>query len=76
MTDIVNLNQFRKSRRRAEKERKAAENRVHFGRTRAQRALDQSEIAAAQRLLDGSRLEEAKDGEEESAKDDSDPGRK
>lgn len=68
MGDIVNLNQFRKARRKADKERKAAENRVHFGRTRAQRALDQSEIAARkksldQRKLDGTGDEDGPDGE-------------
>jgi hypothetical protein len=37
MTDVVNLNQFRKNKRRAEKKRAAEANRVRFGRTRAER---------------------------------------
>ncbi len=61
MADVVNLNQFRKKRRRAEKEKKAAENRVHFGRTRGQRQLDQSEIAARERLLDAKKLDGGKE---------------
>ena len=59
MADIVNLNQFRKSRQRAEKADKAAENRVHFGRTKGQRALDESEIAAAERSLNRKKLDHA-----------------
>jgi hypothetical protein len=63
MGEVVNLNQFRKKRRRADKEKKAAENRVHFGRTRAQRHLDQSETAASERDLDSKKLErDAADG--------------
>lgn len=35
--DIVNLNKARKGKARAEKEKQAAENRVRFGRTKAER---------------------------------------
>jgi hypothetical protein len=41
--EIVNLNKFRKARARAEKERKAEENRVRHGRTKAERQRDAAE---------------------------------
>lgn len=66
MADIVNLNQFRKSRQKAEKAGKAAENRVHFGRTKGQRALDESEIAAAERSLNRKKLDRAAKSAEDS----------
>ena len=72
MADIVNLNQFRKSRQRAEKADKAAENRIHFGRTKGQRALDESEIAAAERSLNRKKLERATKDAGDAGEDDTD----
>ena len=46
---IVNLNQYRKRRRRSEAERRAAENRVSFGRTKAERSKDLSDSERAKR---------------------------
>ncbi|GIL40304.1 DUF4169 family protein [Roseiterribacter gracilis] len=53
MADIVNLRKARKDKARADKEKKAAENRVAFGRTKedkklseAQRALEEARLAA------------------------------
>lgn len=40
MAEIVNLNRFRKARQRAEDSQQAAENRVRFGRSKAERAKD------------------------------------
>jgi hypothetical protein len=37
--DIINLRQARKSRARSEKAEKAQENRLHFGRTKAEKQL-------------------------------------
>ena len=39
MAEIVNLRQARKQKARAEKEARAAENRVSFGRTKAEKKL-------------------------------------
>lgn len=50
--EIVNLNKARKAKARADKDRKAEENRVRFGRTKAEREKDE-----AQRALEKSRLE-------------------
>lgn len=60
MTDIINLNRARKKRKRAAKDAKAAENRVAFGRTKAERR--EADHARARRAaeLDGTRLNAGK----------------
>ncbi|WP_374367582.1 DUF4169 family protein [Dongia sp.] len=40
MAEIVNLNRFRKARQRQDEQKKAAENRVQFGRNKAEKASD------------------------------------
>ena len=55
--DIVNLRQFRKSKARAEMNAKAKENRVKFGRTKAEKKLQKAEKENACRHLDGHKLE-------------------
>lgn len=54
---IVNLNQYRKKRRRAEAERRAADNRVRFGRSEEQRSKNLRENERAKDELDGKRLD-------------------
>lgn len=61
MADLINLNKARKAKQRAEAERKAAENRVIFGRTKAQRQADSAAAAAAARRLDALRRESPPD---------------
>lgn len=56
MTDIVNLNQFRKNQRRAEKKRAAEANRARFGRTKAEREATDAARAARDKLLDGKKI--------------------
>lgn len=58
MGEIVNLNRTRKVRAKAEAKNVAAQNRVAHGRSKAERAKVEKERAAADRLLDGSRLED------------------
>lgn len=58
MADIVNLNQFRKKRRRAGKKAVAATNRTKFGRTRVERIADRREQESRDRDLDGKKIEE------------------
>ena len=53
MSDVVNLNQFRKNQRRAEKKRAAEANRVRFGRTRAEREAADATRLARDKTLDG-----------------------
>ena len=56
MTDVVNLNQFGKNQRRAEKKRAAEANRVRFGRTRAEREAADATRAARNNSLDGKKI--------------------
>ena len=52
MAEIVNLRQARKQKARAEREARAAENRVSFGRTKAEKKLSQAEQDLAKSRLD------------------------
>ncbi|MEM8617003.1 MAG: DUF4169 family protein [Pseudomonadota bacterium] len=57
MPEPINLNKARKARARADRAQRAAENRVKFGRTKAQKAADareaQRSTAAVTRLRSG-----------------------
>jgi hypothetical protein len=57
MGEIVNLNKARKNHNRAVKARKAAENRIRHGRTRAEKAKDRGEAERRARQLDGGKLD-------------------
>lgn len=52
MATVINLNKARKQKARADAEKQAAENRVKFGRTKAQKLLDAAEADDAKRKLD------------------------
>ncbi|SHH79974.1 DUF4169 family protein [Marivita hallyeonensis] len=53
MSNVTNLNRFRKVRARDEKRTKADENAVKFGRTKAQKTLEKARAEKAERDLDG-----------------------
>ena len=55
MTEPINLNKARKARAEADKKAEAAQNRVRFGRTKAQRELEKAEAEKARRELDAKR---------------------
>ena len=57
MGSVVNLNRFRKAKKRTEAERRAAENRVAFGRSKAERLKAQDESERASRDLENKRLD-------------------
>ncbi len=57
MTKVTNLNRFRKSRTRSERQKRAAENRVRFGRTKAEKVLSEARKTKAEIHLDGHKLE-------------------
>ena len=57
MASIVNLNLFRKAKQRADAERRAAENRIAFGRSKAERRKTDEERERLARELDGKRVE-------------------
>jgi hypothetical protein len=52
MAEIINLRQARKQKARAEKEARADQNRIAFGRTKAEKELTKAERDMAQRRLD------------------------
>jgi len=57
MTAVVNLNRVRKAKKRLEEQRRAAENRAAFGRSKAARRLAESEEERSRRTLDDKRLD-------------------
>jgi hypothetical protein len=54
---VVSLSKARKARAKAADKAQAAENRVSFGRTKAENAQAKSEVTRAARSLDDKRLE-------------------
>lgn len=58
MAAPVNLNRARKEKARAEKKARADENVVRFGRTKAERVLEEARARKAARELDGAKREE------------------
>jgi hypothetical protein len=57
VSDVVSLSRFRKARKRAEDEARAAQNRVVFGRTKAERSLRDAEKALIERQAIQNRIE-------------------
>ena len=58
MAAPVNLNRARKEKARAERKARADENAAQFGRTKAERMLDEARARKAARELDGAKREE------------------
>jgi len=52
MAEIVNLNRARKDKAKADKDAKAAQNRVVFGRTKAEKQKAAAEKRIADRIID------------------------
>ncbi|ESR27307.1 DUF4169 family protein [Lutibaculum baratangense] len=63
MSDIVNLRQARKARARAEKEKQAADNRLRFGMTKAERQAAERQRSSLDRHVEGHRLGRTDDDE-------------
>jgi len=57
MAEPVNLNRFRKAKRRAAQQKQAAENRVTFGRTKAEREAERLKAEKTARDLAGRKLD-------------------
>ncbi len=58
MTEPINLNKVRKARARAAAKEAAAENRVRFGRNKAEKAGSKLEAERASRAHEGQKREE------------------
>ena len=57
MAEIINLNRARKARKQMEDQSKAAENRVKFGRTAAEKAQDRFDAERREQAADQLRLD-------------------
>ena len=58
LVDPVNLNKFRKAKARAENEQRAQENRVKYGRTKAEKARDKLQSKQQQDTVDQSKRDD------------------
>lgn len=58
MADILSLSKARKARAHTQKQQVAAENRVKFGRTKAEKERDKALAAIAQKRLDDLKRED------------------
>ena len=56
MSNVVNLNKFRKQKSRADKTQRAKENRALFGATKAQKDLNKARADKARKDLSGKEL--------------------
>jgi hypothetical protein len=67
MAEIINLNQYRKSRQQQEWRKSAGENRVKFGRGKPERQKQESDREQNRRELEGHQLSaEPEDGQGDS----------
>ena len=60
--DLINLNKARKARSKRAGQAEAAQNRIRFGRSKAQIALDKALTDKAGRALDNARREPLDEG--------------
>ena len=58
MTETINLNRARKARAASDAKAKAAQNRVRFGRTKAETSLAKLRAEQSRRALDQARRED------------------
>jgi len=58
MTEPINLNKARKARARAADKAQAAENRIRFGRSGAEKAVSKLEAERARRAHEGAKRED------------------
>jgi hypothetical protein len=57
MADIVSLSKLRKTKARDAKAARAAANRAKFGRTKAEKAVEESRKSIAEKIVDGHKRE-------------------
>jgi hypothetical protein len=57
VTSVINLNRFRKQKRREAKQQRAAENRALFGRSKKERRETDDERERTAHELDGKKLD-------------------
>ncbi len=64
MTQIINLNKTRKAKAKVVKEKTAAQNRVQFGRTKAEKQVEATRVETLHKLVDGHKLTPKEDSTE------------
>lgn len=57
MSEIINLNQKRKARARVEKDARAAENRIRYGRTKQEKQTEKAKAEKLQRHVEAHKRE-------------------
>ena len=65
MSNVVNLNKFRKRKEKAAKEARAETNRRLHGRTKAERALEAAQKHKLETQVDGAKLDKNTDDEKD-----------
>lgn len=58
MADIINLRHARKSKARSDKDKKAQENRVKFGRSKSEKTLERIDKMRQIKALDGKKRDD------------------
>ncbi|MGV8856399.1 MAG: DUF4169 family protein [Devosia sp.] len=58
MAEIINLRKARKQKARTAKQTQAEQNRISFGRTKAEKQLTAAEQALAEKRIDGHRRDD------------------
>ena len=58
MAEIINLRNARKQKARAGKEAQAAENRIKFGRTKAEKSLEKAKAELEDKRIDAHKRDE------------------
>lgn len=61
MGEVVSFSKAKKARDKAQAKAHARENRVKFGRTKAQKVFEKTQAESAERTLDGARRDDAED---------------
>jgi hypothetical protein len=61
MTEVINLRQKRKAKAQKDKDKKASENRVKFGRTKQEKQFEKKISERSERLLQGHKREDKQD---------------
>ncbi|ENN94353.1 DUF4169 family protein [Bartonella vinsonii] len=56
MTELINIRQFQKQKKRAKQALLAEENRYRFGRTKTEKKFEQKESLKTQKFLEQNRL--------------------
>jgi len=63
MVQPTNLNKFRKAKARSDRETQAAQNRVKYGRTKAEKSLGQAKAQKQAKMVDSHKRDKKEPGQ-------------